>query len=272
MDFSKEKPLKFLPIYAQICSDCVIDLSVSTITDMARKLSKYYKANAKKREELRFENVLEYRWYEGLKKGIIDYGVYSEDIYLSDMFACWYTYSRGYLKGIDKFFKKNKINVESVIDLGCGAGLTTATLKQIFPNAKVVGTNLENTKQMRICRYFANVYGFNVVSDYNALKTSDFVLASEYFEHIEAPIEHLNEVLNKIKPKYFIVANAFGTISVGHFYNYKIEGQLIEGKKVQKIFDRTMRERGYIKLKTGFWNNRPTIWKKIEVRNINDYI
>ena len=95
------------------------------------------------------------------------------------------------------------------------------------------------------------------------LKSIDLVFASEYFEHIENAIDHLIQILTICQPKYLIIANAFNATSLGHFNFYKHDNQLVPKSKMNVLFASTMKEHGYEKMKTKFWNDRPAYWKKI---------
>ena len=48
---------------------------------------------------------------------------------------------------------------------------------------------------------------------------------------------------------------------MGHFNYYIHNGELIENKKIGRLFNKTLREANYKQLKTGFWNNRPNVWR-----------
>ena len=235
-----------------------------------KNLIKYYGGDTEKRNRLIDLVNMENQWYNGLKNGEIDYSVYNDDYYFCDLWACWTIYSRKYLKGIIKnnsLDKENSImslfkDVNSVIDLGCGIGYTTASLKEIFQQANVYGTNLEGTKQWDFCKLMAEKYNFKLIPESNSLKNIDLIFASEYFEHILDPIKHLNEIIETLNPKYFIIANAFNTRSVGHFLEYKNNEDIIPQDKISKLFNETLYNKGYKKVKTKLWNNRPTIYIK----------
>ena len=169
-------------------------------------------------------------------------------------------YSRRYIKLIDKKF--NFKNITSIIDLGCGIGYTTAALKELLPNAKVIGTNLEKTKQYKIAKKVGEKYDFSLEPFAN--QQADMIFASEYFEHIESPIKHLEEIIKICNPNFLIIANSFGSQSMGHFNYYKVEDKYIKNKKIGRLFNNKLRTLGYNQLKTGFWNNRPTVWENTD--------
>jgi 2-polyprenyl-3-methyl-5-hydroxy-6-metoxy-1,4-benzoquinol methylase len=208
--------------------------------------------------------TLQKLWYTSLLNENPDYSVYDEDIYISDLWACWVLYSRQYLRNI----KNPKSNIppmeeiKKIVDIGCGFGYTTTALKQMFPDAEVIGTNLSDTTQIEVAKELGKEHGFEVISEYNEIGGNvDMVFASEYFEHFYKPIEHLHEVIRFTETKSFFIANSFGTKSVGHFDTYNIGGMDIDGKKVSRLFNKELRKYGYKNIKTKIWNNKPSYWK-----------
>ena len=265
--------------YLDVCSlFCKLDI------DHAGKLAlnaiRYYKGNKYERKYQRLLYELETRWYASLESNKPDYSIYNDIAYLSDIWACWNVYSRKYLLNINSGkslayrdshnnWSKYKSIVEdigiikSVVDLGCGFGYTTAGLKELFTGARVYGTNIKDSTQYKIASYFGNNYGFSLVPDIYSLGTSiDLVFASEYFEHIINATEHLIEIIDILKPKYFITANAFTAKSMGHFYRYKYNGTYYDGKTTSRLFNKVLRTNGYEKVHTNLWNSRPAYWKK----------
>ena len=109
----------------------------------------------------------------------------------------------------------------------------------------------------------ADKYNFKIETDLKYIQQADLIFASEYFEHFYKPVDHLREVLS-LNPKALIIANAFGTISLGHFIEYEYNGKLYSGKEISKIFNYELIKNGYRKIKTHLWNNRPNYWKKNE--------
>jgi len=243
-----------------------VDFDYEKAYNMALHAIKFNKGDKNSRNELRHLEELHVRWYESLAAGSPDYSVYDDPYYgLCDVWACWVIYSRKYLLAINspKALTTKSIvsdmSVNSVIDMGNGFGYTTAGLKELFPSAKVYGFNLKDTCQYKVGEVLAPQYDFSMVSE---LPTTpiDLVFASEYFEHILDPVTHLLEVINKLSPKYLIVANAFGAKAVGHFDTYHYGDKRFTGKEISRIFNNTLREKGYTKRSTNMWNNRPTFW------------
>ncbi len=125
--------------------------------------------------------------------------------------------------------------------------------------AEVTGTNLEGTLQFDMASQFC--YGIaKIVGSYDG--QSDLIFASEYFEHIERPIEELYKIIRTNRPRYLLVANAFTGIAIGHFNHYKYLNNVMTNKEMSKFFNQKLRELGYEKIKTMVWNNRPSLWVK----------
>lgn len=245
---------------------------VDVIARTAEVLIVFYGSNETVRSALRGELkellALERRWYASLAAGQPDFDVYSEVPYLSDTWACWMTYSRRYLREVETPTRYPPLGIsgavgtpQTVLDLGCGFGYSTLALKQMFPDARVVGTNVAGTPQTRIANRLGAEHGFEVVDSPNVLDEADLVFASEYFEHWQRPVDHLHDVL-ALKPSALLVANTFGPHSIGHFDAYEVGGATVDPKRAARCFASALVDAGYEKVKTGVWNNRPTYWRK----------
>jgi hypothetical protein len=104
---------------------------------------------------------------------------------------------------------------------------------------------------------------FQMVEDVIEIpQTGGLVFASEYFEHFQDPIKHVDHIVDAIEPKYFVIANAFNTHSIGHFETYENYGIKVPQDKISRMFNNKLRELGYSQVKTGLFNNKPTLWKK----------
>lgn len=258
----EEKPNDALEFFLKEYNKCYkIDI------DYARDL---IKLQIKKGADAPYQKFLVDNWYKSLKTSKPAYELYNHEQYFVDLWCCWVVYSRSYLKSIKKHNSLNKNtsifsilhNINNVADLGCGLSYTTAALKEIFPNANIFGTNLENTAQYKFCEYMSDKYNFKLVNHVNKLPKIDFLFASEYYEHIFEALDELEFTIEKIKPRYFYIANSFNTISYGHFEYYKGNNKtsVIEQKEISKKFNDILKDNGYIKIKTKLWNNKPMLW------------
>jgi SAM-dependent methyltransferase len=240
------------------------------LKEIAKQTIKYLGGDGDARNSLMYGQVLETRWYESLMTGTPDYSVYDADYYLAELWACWVIYSRRYLREMEKTTSLSPvgvlgdINPSVIVDVGCGFGYTTASLKQLFPHAKVYGTNLPNTLQYRVASRMAEMYDFTLVPDVSFVpEQADLVFASEYFEHFPEPIAHLESIIAAIKPKSWLIANAFTARAIGHFTSYSVNGAPTSGKMTSTAFANTLKNHGYVKVKTKLWNNRPSYWKEV---------
>jgi SAM-dependent methyltransferase len=213
---------------------------------------------------------LERRWYDAIAAGEPDYGVYGDDGYLGDLWACWEIYSRRYLRSLatpsalppDGIVGRLR-GVDRIVDLGCGCGFTTARLAELFPEARdVVGTNLPEIVQTKMAeKLAAETARVRIVATLNEAGKADLAFASEYFEHFNRPVEHLAEVVNAVEPRYLLVANTFASHSIGHFDRYLVGGVFLDGRATARKFGDALRRLGYRKVETRLWNNRPALWE-----------
>ena len=151
----------------------------------------------------------------------------------------------------------------SIVDVGNGIGYSTVILSQLYPSKQTYGTNLRGTDQWKFSTEMSKRYRFQMVEDVIEIpQTGGLVFASEYFEHFQDPIKHVDHIVDAIEPKYFVIANAFNTHSIGHFETYQNYGVDVPQDKISRMFNNKLRELGYSQVKTGLFNNKPTLWKK----------
>lgn len=226
-----------------------------------------------------FSSKLEKQWYDAIKDNKIDYSVYEEPNYWIDTWCCWKMYSRNYLKILTEKTHLKEYNLEiplyefldnikTVIDMGNGLGYSTGVLKELFNDSKVYGYNISGTTQYEFNQLLGKKYNFEMVDDYSNMGKIDLLFASEYFEHFERPIEHLQDVIQKLNPDYLIIANSFNTKSIGHFITYKHDNGVFDEDIDQKVVSRRwikeLKNLGYEKLKANIFNNKPSIYRKIK--------
>ena len=256
----EKKPLSLLDNFADNYSKIFPQFNKEIIKEFIKK---------ERNQNSNYLKNLQKEWY---KKNCKDFSGYDDDWYFAEVWICFIEYSRRYLKDMIKpnsigvyqthSFLEISDDIKSVLDLGCGIGFTTAILSNMYPKAKITATNLKDTKQWKFCKHIEGQYNFKLIDDLKKIETNqDLIFASEYFEHIERPIEHLKEVLN-LNPKFLVLANAFNTKAHGHFEKYKHNETEIDQKDISKIFNNCLKENNYIKIKTKYWNNRPNIWVK----------
>lgn len=206
------------------------------------------------------------RWYASLGRGAPDFSVYNDHIYAAELWMCWEVYSRKYLRSLSapNSMAGTTITqalswVRSVVDFGCGAGYTTAALREMFPSARVMATNIGGTFQYAVAGEIGREVGFDVSERFSVPRV-DLAFASEFFEHFASPIEALRDHLDMYQPTAILAANAFTAQAIGHFPSYCVDGKYLNGDATSRAFGAEMRARGYSKQPTRLWNNRPSLW------------
>lgn len=263
------KQINFFLHYCQ--SIGITGHELQMVEAIAQTSIKYYRGSKHVRQQMREWQDLENQWYGSLETTHPFFQVYGAKFYIADLWACWVVYSRKYLQALCNTRAENGKTiaellqmVESIVDLGCGIGITTAAMTQIFPNAaNIYGTNLLQTQQANFCAKISQAYNFTVIGDVREINGKcDLVFASEYFEHFQQPVQHLDDIIQQLAPQYLLIANSFGAKSIGHFNQYSVNGQLVNARMASKQFNLHLRKAGFMKIKTRLWNNRPALWQK----------
>lgn len=204
---------------------------------------------------------LEARWYRSLASGTPDYSMYGAAYYFADLWVCWVTYSRKYLRSLRKIGAMVG-EVGSVVDMGCGIGYTTAALTELYPEAAVVGVDQAGTTHYAFASQLAESYGFQMQPKVGALGDADLVFASEFFEHVIDPLALLRLIVADCYPRHLFVANSFNTPSHGHFTEYTVDGATVDQAAIGRRFNGELVRLGYAQQVTGLWNNRPALWSR----------
>jgi len=249
------KPQVALKEFIQNYSDNVQKIDTILYKEKINSLIKYYR----KIDLLNPLKHLESEWFNSLPTPA--YNVYSHFDYFVEVYACWNIYSRSYLRLINKQKDELFQNVTTIADLGNGLGLSTVVLSEMFPQSTVYGTNFKDSDQWKYCEFLQNQYNFNLIENTESTGKIDLIFASEYFEHILEPIKHLREIIQNNSPEYLVIANSFGTVGIGHFKEYLVDEKMVSQKKISRIFFSALKENGYVRVKTGFFNNSPGIFK-----------
>jgi SAM-dependent methyltransferase len=242
--------------FIKILIELNFDFNENEFRKIVLNTVRYLNGDRELRSSLRIMQHLENSWYKSLLDGTPDFSVYDNIYYLADTWVCWKMYSRKYIKSLLSI--RNDIGkINSIVDLGCGIGYSTAAFKEIF-GCRVIGTNIKDTSQWKVCEVINN--GFELLDSFSGLGKIDFVFASEYFEHFERPVEHLSKVLGKLSPKFICFANTFNAKSIGHFNIYKNLKNNYSGLEMPREFTRFLTSSKYRKIDTNFWNNRPNLY------------
>lgn len=198
------------------------------------------------------------KWYKSLADNNPDYTIYDDDYFLYASLDCYKKYSSKYIKMLFKnAISTNLIKAcKNIVDMGNGLGYSTLLIKQLLndENISVYGNNIINTLQYK---YNAFLNNDMLILDNQQI---DCFIFFDFMEHIENPIEYIENLINIHKPKLLIFANSFNTYCIGHFENYKDKNNVIEQKKISRLFNKAVRNKGYAKIECKFWNNRPMVF------------
>jgi hypothetical protein len=239
----------------------VIDLKPNLLLQLIKKYTKFDDSTIKKM--LEFEKELDSNWFANLKtnEGLIPN--YNSLEYLFAAFNCYKNFSRNYSILTIKHLKDKNIN--SILDVGAGIGATTLMFKLNFKNSIVYYNNLKGF-QWNFAEWLFKKFNveINMVSPENlfSIENVDLILCFEFFEHIKQPIILLEKLIN-MNPKYFAITNSWKVNSYGHFLKYIVDGELIDRKKMAKIFNKRIEEKYKLMDCTNtFWNSRPRLYER----------
>tara|TARA_Y100001972_G_scaffold125622_1_gene177236 strand:- start:597 stop:1334 length:738 start_codon:yes stop_codon:yes gene_type:complete len=203
-------------------------------------------------------NELQDKWYKSLEDEKPYYDVYDLSFFLIAGFDCFIKYSRNYIKLLYKNEITNKLisSCKTIIDVGNGTGHSTKCLRECFSDCEVYGTNILDSYQ-----YKHNIHIGNKMIELKDQQIDCFILF-DFMEHIEAPVEYINNIINKHKPKVLIFANSFNTECIGHFKKYKHNDMIIDQSKMSRFFNNELKKR-FKKVEVKFWNNRPQVYSSL---------
>ena len=245
---------------ALMTSDKLIGLVSGMMQDQLKVERLCWDMTRHYRERSIEQTDFEKAWHQSVSNGTPDYSIYDGERYVPEATACYLVYAKRYIRTSAKFIE-GKWAVNEIWDLGCGIGASTALLKLIFPEANVFGTQLPSD-QRRVAEELSKTHGFQIA---DSMKSSGdaVVFMLDYLEHFECPTDHLKTIIEQ-KPKLLVMANSFGATAVGHFPKYKIGDSLFGNKETGRHFSKWLKNNGYKKVETGFYNNRPAIWERAE--------
>lgn len=200
-------------------------------------------------------------WYASVAAGAPAFSIYERAEYIAEAMTCFLYYSKQMIKRVAgsqlaELFSPGDV----ILDLGCGVGLTCAYLKAHFPHCTVIGTQMCGHQHM-IATQLAQRFDFRVVEYISDISHADIIFASEYFEHFAAPIAELLTTL-ALDPSLYVINNAFGGHAAGHFPEYLAHSSIIDNKRIGRAFNAALRLRGFEQMALGFYNSRPTVWRR----------
>jgi len=130
--------------------------------------------------------------------------IYDNEEYLRDN-SNWHQEDSPYKASfVDKIIKRNNLNFDSCIDIGCGAGVVTELLATKFPESKFIGCDLSSDAQ----RFWAQRAKLKNLEFKNTDITEedysyDLIVCLDVFEHVEDYFTFLRSIKNKGKSFIF---------------------------------------------------------------------
>jgi len=198
-----------------------------------------------------------------------DFSRYSSWQYLYAALNCFVEYSRwNVIVGLENLESWDLIKeIDSVVDVGAGIGLSTMLLADSLPWADVHYNNIPSIQVDFFKKHKHQRIKLSSERDLVKHGPFDLILASEYFEHFEEPIKQLEFLQNEVGFKIMIVSNSFTAKSYGHFKSYIIEGREYEPRQMSAIFNSVLEGPDYDRPKVAkSWNLHPQIF----IRRNND--
>lgn len=217
--------------------------------------------------------ALEQRWRASVEAGQPDETVYADDAYLAEAWACWANLSRRYLVNLVRpsmlpphGAARDLGPVRRVVDLGCDAGLTTASLACLFPRASVVGVGRPATPAGRIAAELGTRAGFRVVATPTEAADllggpADLAFSAEYFTRVPRPAEAFSEVVSALRPRALVQSCSFTARAVGHYPAYDFDGAALGGSDAAAALTAEIMRRGYRRVPFGARDGRPAYWR-----------
>lgn len=199
------------------------------------------------------------RWYDS---GETDYSLYSVPEYDVSLLHCWRYGGTSYASSnVTRLFMRwlahRDLKPKTFIDYHGGLGLTAAQLAMGHPDAEVFFHTVVKHHAEMGKEIFKRLNLKNIVI-IDEVCRADALLAQETMEHFSDPITEIKNVIDAVKPRFYLDQSSFTIDACGHFKH---------NKKIAKPFNEALREMGY----ETYWcrenirapfNSKPTVWVK----------
>lgn len=141
------------------------------------------------------------------------------------------------LQMLNSFLLK-RTDMEIILDLGCGEGLTVDLFRKSVPGAKWIGLDIESSQEVdrrkRTDAEFCSYDGVNIPFTENCF---DLIYCHQVFEHVQKPIDLIREISRVLKPGGVFIGSTsqLETFHSMSTYNYTPYGfsLLLEGTNLR---------------------------------------
>lgn len=190
------------------------------------------------------------QWYSS---GQTDFSVYAHE---KSLLACAsYTIwqSLVHVERPTKYLRDHgfRVPVKNVVDHGCGLGFSTLLLGQLYPRARVIGTNVPGV-QMEFNRFLLSKFSPRNVELIDERELDDlrldrvYLLCLEVFEHFKKPLVELRHLIELLRPVMFAESSSFAVRATGHFDEYDFDGDLLPNTRLPSDrFNTSIKSLGY---------------------------
>jgi len=171
-------------------------------------------------------NEMYKRWI----KDFSDYSIYENNEYVYESIASFKFYSSRDVRYLYKHFKDNP--PKSILDYGCGIGLSTLYFAFLFPKTTIYAYDFSN-KEIDFLKYLINKYSIKNIIIVSSPIPAELVCCFEVLEHNKDLDDFIPKVLNNVV-KYFAYSSCFKTVYLGHFPEYYFNGKIVPHRKVKR--------------------------------------
>jgi SAM-dependent methyltransferase len=195
---------------------------------------------------------------EWIETGRNNFNLYQDKEYIFEVIES-FKYTKESIRRTKNLIDSNEITINSILDYGCGLGLSTLYFSFLFPTAKVYAydlskNNLEFLSLIKEKYRFENV---SILNSEDALPKADLCAFFEVIEHNENIDSFFNFML-KAANKYFVYTSKCDSEYLGHFETYIINNNQVKVTKLKRELNKLIKEK-YALIDYG-WNRWPALF------------
>ncbi|MEE2769954.1 MAG: bifunctional 2-polyprenyl-6-hydroxyphenol methylase/3-demethylubiquinol 3-O-methyltransferase UbiG [Pseudomonadota bacterium] len=130
------------------------------------------------------------------------------------------------------FLKELKLKkVKKIIDIGCGAGISTNKLPDYFPSANITGLDASENA-IKLAQDYSKIYSLNTnfihQSALSTIKSKyDLILCFELIEHLDNPEKLIENIAKTISKKGTFVISTLDRSIISYFQNILVAEDIL---------------------------------------------